>query len=201
MVRFTIFLLFFPFVAFPTELVVNGDFEQPLGAEWVTKGNPSISDFDTSDPDMEVKLHYFGEAYSVYCCLKQRIDITGYAPEFLTFSCKAKLFADNEDAYIYSAAAVVVSYQDKYGNRVADTKTAYIDTLTKYSQKNCWPCDTLQNVSFIQDSSWQTYSFNIGTELAGIGLTNQDTIQFIEIALIDTGRSIPDISRNGCGNR
>lgn len=195
MIRILLFLLLIPLCAVSKELVVNGDFEQPLDTGWVTKGNPSI----TANGD--VKLYFIGEVSFVYRYVKQRIDITSYAPEFLNFSCDAKLFANNEDYYIYAAAAVVVSYQDKYGNRIADTKIAYIDTLPEYSQKNCWPDDTLQNFSFIQDNSWHTYSFNVGTELDSIGLTNQDTIKFIEIALIDTGRSVADIYRNNCGNR
>ena len=194
--------MLFSSVVFSKELVINGDFEQALGVEWVTKGNLSINDFDKSDPDMEVKLSFLVDNHNVFIYLKQRIDITGFQPQFITFSCNAHLVANNYNVALYSAAAVIVSYLDKYGNRVADTKIAYIDTLPEYSQKTCWPNDTLQNVSFIPFSvSFNNYSFNIEDELVSIGLSNTDTIQFIEIALIDTCKHRLNTFSQACGKR
>ncbi len=201
MLRFTIFLMLFSSVVFSKELVVNGDFEQPLGAEWEKKGFTIISNSDTSDPDMEVGVSFFVDESDVCCYLKQRIDISAYSPECITFSCNARLRSYNCNIALYCAAAVIVSYQDKYGNRIADTKIVYIDTTDKYSQKTCWPNDTLQNVSFIQHISWNDYSFNIGEELVSIGLSNVDTIQYVEIALLDTIKHKLRTFGKTCGGR
>lgn len=196
----TFLVLLIPAIVFSRELVINGDFEDELGAEWQFNGGISIGNLDESDPDMEARVYINVDYYDLFRYLKQRIDITGYAPECLTFSCAAKLWATNYDVSLYCGAAILVSYHDKYGNRVADTKIAYIDTLPEYSQDTCWPGDTLQNLSFISDSSWHHYSFNVGQELETAGLSNTDTIQYVEIALIDTVHHKKTDARGQCGS-
>ena len=162
MVRLIIFLLLFTVITFSKELVINGDFEQFLGAEWEKEGYSNIGNYDKSDPDMEARVYFTVDGWNECHYLKQRVDISKYSPECITFSCNAQLESDNFNIALYCAAAVIVSYQDKYGNRIADTKIVYIDTSDKYSQETCWPNDTLQNVFFVQDAAWHDYSFNIG---------------------------------------
>ena len=201
MSRFQIFLLLLiPAIVFSTELVINGDFEQPLDNGWKTNAGCSIGNYDTTDTDMEARVNLYVDGWDDCNYLKQKIDITGYSPEFITFSCNALLKSDNFDYSLYCGAAVIVSYQDKYGNRIADTKIVYIDTADEYSQDTCWPNDTLQNASFIQNTTWNDYSFNIGDELVSIGLSNTDTIQYIEISILDTVFHKKDNYKGSCGS-
>ncbi len=82
-------------MCFQQSWFINGDFEQPVGNEWEYNFKPYSGNIDTTDPDLEVNTGTITCYQDRYIYLRQRIDITGYPPEFLTFSCNAKLRAIN----------------------------------------------------------------------------------------------------------
>ena len=88
-------LLVVPAIVFSTELVINGDFEQPVGNEWEYNFKPFSGNIDTTDSDLEISVATITYLQERHVYLRQRIDITGYPPEFLTFSCNGSFLIIN----------------------------------------------------------------------------------------------------------
>ena len=52
-------LLVVPVIVFSIELIINGDFEQPIDNEWKYIFESFSSTRDTTDPDLEVNIITF----------------------------------------------------------------------------------------------------------------------------------------------
>ncbi len=178
------YLILFVLVGFTfaTNLVANGDFEQPLTTGWLQSSSGSsitINRATTYDPDPDYEAYAYKGAGSGFAKLYQVIDV---ATTDLGFSINAKVYAydNNADTSCWAAAAVIISYLDATGSILGDTRICMRTTPCP------WVSTSTTHLITASDSLWHNYAFNIDDELANLPGVSPSDVKKIEIALYDT---------------
>jgi hypothetical protein len=164
------------------ELLVNGDFEQPLENGWIVDtgeyGYKTISrDVGYQpDPDYEaLDSIYAGNGYSK---LGQTVDVPGPSL-LLTFS--ASFAVGGTSSSCWPVASVVVIYKD-----VADAVLG--QTRFYYHNEYCtWVPSSTMSLHEVTNPDWTQYSLDVADELAqNLPGVNPGDINRVEVALYDT---------------
>lgn len=158
-------------------LLTNGDFEQTLDTGWEEALNGyyasiGVATYLDPDPDYEA---WATDSYGGYAKIYQTVDIPCTD---LTFSVDAKFYAydNNEDTLCWAGAAVVLSYMD-------ETSTVLGQTYMGMHTEPCpWDDITNNHVILAPDTNWNTYAFNINSELGNIPIS-PSSIKKIEVAV------------------
>jgi hypothetical protein len=165
-------------------LLTNGNFEQDLTAGW-TKVSAwaydSISRGTSYEPDADYEVLVLKD--SIYCGgmtkLYQTVDIP---TTNLAFSVKAKIhaYANTADEYLWAGAAVEISYLSAAGTVLGKTR---INRMTTHCPWASTPTLHLINAA---NENWNTYSFNINTELANLPGVVPSQVMRISVACFDS---------------
>jgi hypothetical protein len=183
MYKYLILLLIIGFCS-AGHLLTNGDFEQPLNVGWSSAIGTTLPQ-DTIDrqiyfqPDLdyEARVKKY-DATHVILCQTVNIPTTD-----LEFSVSANFFAQeyNSTTTYWAAAAVCLRYLDNNDVLLGETRIAYKTPHCPWTQSN-----TLHIISEMFSNTWNTYSFNVNSELANLTGVNPADIRKIQVAIIDT---------------
>ena len=166
-----------------SNLMINGDFEQPLTSGWLmdSSGVNIIIDRATSyDPDPNYEAQAYKGVGSGYTRLFQTVDVPSVQ---LTFSCNAKLYAyDNDaDTLCWAGASIIISYLNSSGTRLGETR------ICQFTTPGDWANSSTRHLITVFDSLWHNYSLNIATEISNyLPGVNPANVSKISIALFDT---------------
>jgi hypothetical protein len=162
------------------DYVINGDFEQDLSVGWqeVSTDASVVFTRDTlydSDPDYEACLQQgTGGGYG---CLYQ---VCNFVTTNMEFSLNAKLLATTNNAAAWTAAAVIISYQNELGTLLGDTR------IYQPGMGCPWTDSSTRHLIAAPDTNWNNYTLNIEDELAYLPGVNPLEISKIQVALFDT---------------
>ncbi len=156
-----------------SNLVINGDFEQPLDPQvWVTTSNCQSyviqreTHFDP-DPDYEtylVKLNGTGWAR-----LGQTVAVDDLNIEFFAHA-KVNCYASTPD--VWAGGALALMYLNAYGTVLGETRIA--------SQSTSCPWSNGPNMHIIEGTNtWEAYSFNVEEELGNLPGVDSGQIAFL----------------------
>lgn len=166
-----------------SNLMINGDFEQPLTMAWLmdSSGVNIIIDRATNyDPDGNYEAQSYKGVGSGYASLYQMVDVPSVE---LTFSCNAKLYAfDNDaDTLCWAGAAVVIGYHNSAGTRLGETR------ICQFTTPGTWTSSSTRHLINVFDSLWHNYSLNIANEISTyLPGVNPANVSKISVALFDT---------------
>jgi hypothetical protein len=162
---------------FADNLVVNGDFEQPLTTGWLqaTSGsNTTINRATNYDPDPDYETYVYKGSGDGYARLYQIIDVSTID---LVFSINAKFYAYDNHSSAWAASAVVISYMD-------ESNTVLGETRIYQGSIGCpWTNSSTLHLINASDTNWNNYEFNIVDELANLPGVDSLEIDKIEVAL------------------
>jgi len=161
------------------ELIVNGDFEQPLSNGWTeeTEGTWSSimqSPYYDGDEDYEVKVSTeAGPHCETYAYLWQTVNTPN--PHIVEFSGKAKFeTVAYQSEGSWAVAQLIVVYADAGGNYLGDTR------MYNYPYGS-WQSDATHHAIEIAGGVWNEFSFNVGEEvdnnLSGVNSANVKKVQ------------------------
>ncbi len=170
-------------VLFAQNLLVNGDFEQPLSNGWAIDSGGYYIYIDratTYDPDPDYELRVEKQAGSGFARARQIVDIPSV--DNINFSVKAKLYAydNNADTLTYAAAAVRIYYKNTSGTTLGETR------ICQFTAPCPWQNTPTCHLIITNDSLWHTYSFSLSSELQNLPGVNPADIRKIEITFYDT---------------
>jgi hypothetical protein len=163
---------------FCLELVLNGDFEQPLATGWdeiIGAASYSISRSTHYDPDPDYEAQVSQGTGSGYVRLFQIFTVPSTD---LDFAANLKLYAWDNSSGPWAGAALIVSYHDDFENLLGETY------ICAYSADCPWTNTSTRHLIVASDSSWHPYSFNLASELfANLPGVNGADIKKIKISL------------------
>ena len=182
-------LMFFCQKTIPSnDSLVNGNFEQELNIGWNQfidyQNTLDVIDRATnldSDTDYEARI----KKYDASCAkLYQTVNITSTN---MQFSVKVNLSANeiNHYATYWSAAAICLRYLSSNNNLLGETRIVYKSAHCPWVSSN-----TVHLIEATVPDTWQTYSFNLNTELTNLSGVNPANIKMIQVVVMDT--------TNGC---
>ena len=159
-----------------SELIINGDFEQPLSTGWgqIIYGSNGMIDRATdydSDEDYEAYVYKGSETGFV-----QLLQVIGIPTTNLNFSIDAKLYA-YANSTAWAGAAVLISYSDQNNVLLGQT---YICARTTHCP---WTENSTTHIIDASDSEWHYYGFNIDEELTRFAGVNPSDVAKIQISL------------------
>jgi hypothetical protein len=120
---------------------------------------------------------------SIYCGGMTKLFQTVEIPTTdLSFSVKAKLYAwaNTADTLLWAGAAVVVYYKNAAGSTLGETR------IIRKSIRCPWTSTSILHLIYAADENWNTYSFNIQTELANLPGVNPTQVKYITVAAFDS---------------
>ncbi len=161
-------------IASADNLVVNGDFEQPLGAPWVLySGGVStierLTDLDP-DPDYEVHVDLPGAGAG------RLAQIVPVPDSEIGFSGHLRMHAQHTgDAW--SGAALVLSYLNSAQEVLGET---WLGAWTP----NCpWEGGPTTHLIGLPDDVWLDWTFNVNEELVELPAVDPQAVRYIQIEL------------------
>jgi hypothetical protein len=146
-----------------TELIVNGDFEQPLDVGWIdtvvgTSGSFLIERTDTLG---QPSPGYSARTYKYLWCytsLSQTVDVPNVN---LNFSLYGRLRIGGGSSTCWPVAAIILRYLNSAGVELGNSKM-YIHT--EYST---WAnSDTAHLIEINTPETWETYGLDVAQEIA-----------------------------------
>jgi len=168
--------------SFGQELLVNGDFEQPLDVGWAqdTGGygyRTVVRDTGYQpDPDFEVcDSQYSGSGWTR---LSQTVDVPG---PILHLSFWASFAVGGGSSTCWPVASVDVVYRDDAGTPLGTTKVYY------HNEYCTWVPDPTLGLVEVTTPDWTQYSLDIADELSQhLPGVNPGDVRKITVALSDT---------------
>jgi hypothetical protein len=146
-------------VGYALELTANGSFEEPLTSGWQVS-LPDTGSTITRDVGFEPDPDYEVQVLKVRGTATTGIDQIFPLPDLnMQFSVRAKLMTDT--GYVsWAAAGIVLEYIDEGGLTLGKTAICAVS-------RSC-PWESGPDFHLIEPwtSDWDTYSFNLGEELA-----------------------------------
>jgi hypothetical protein len=185
MQKYIMLALAFTGIVIAGDLMINGNFEQDLTTGWtqLSSGvNIIIDRATTYDPDADYEAQVYEGVGSGFASLYQAVDLQSMPLNQLQFSCKAKLYAyDNDaDTLCYAATAVIVSYLNQAGAALGETR------ICQFTAPCDWANNSTTHLITVADSLWHNYSFNVATELGNLPGVNPSNVKMIKVAMYDT---------------
>ncbi len=160
-----------------SNLLTNGNFEQPLTTGWLIDTNATnllINRATNYDPDPDFEAQVYKWTGTGYAKLYQRVDIPSVQ---LLFSCNTKLIATTTSSTCWAGTALVIGYLNS-----ANTKLG--ETMICAKTPNCpWQNTSTRHLIIAPDTLWRNYGFNISDELTNLPGVNPSQVVKIEIAL------------------
>jgi hypothetical protein len=150
-------------IATATELIINGDFEQPIEIGWTDSvvGASGSYFFEWSDTLGQPSPGCAARAYKYlasYAALSQTVDVPNVN---LNFSLYGRLRIGGGSSTCWPVAAIILRYQNSSGVELGNTKM-YIHT--EYST---WAnSDTAHLIEINTPESWETYGLDVAQEIA-----------------------------------
>jgi hypothetical protein len=170
------------------DTLVNGNFEQELSVGWnqFIEYQYSSDTIDRavnldSDTDYEARI----KKHDASCAkLDQTVNITSTN---MQFSVRANLSANefNQYATYWSAAAICLRYLGSNNDLLGETRIVYKSPHCPWVNSN-----TVHLIEVSAPDTWQTYSFNLNTELTNLSGVTPANIKMIQVVVMDT--------TNGC---
>ena len=159
-------------------LLINGDFELPLTNGWqqIEGGSYSVVDRATTydpDPDYEACAT---DSFGAYAKCWQTVDIPTTDLEFSVYA-KVYAYDNNADTLCWAAAAIVISYLDATGSLLGDTR------ICRFTTPCPWTNSSTCHLIIASNTNWNSYSFNINSELSNLPGVNPSEVKKIEVAL------------------
>ncbi len=159
------------------ELVVNGDFEEPLTTGWTSEGwGPGGSVYRSTgidpDPDYEAQLRKTTGVGSYR--LHQFVALPSLDVEF---SCQARITV-SATSTAWAMGAITLTYTDAAGLDLGET---LLLSRTYYCP---WIECATRHLIPIEDTNWHTYAFNLATELANLPGVDPQSVKGVRIALL-----------------
>jgi len=163
-------------------LLVNGDFEQPITTGWtLTLGGAGYgaTDRQTSyhpDPDYEA----MDSLYTGAGCRKlaQRVNVLS---PWLDVSFWAKFAIGGGSATCWSVACMTIGYYDASDARLGETRFYHHNSYCN------WTSTPTMHLIDVTNPDWNQYSLNISEELADhLPGVNPNSVRRVEVALFDT---------------
>lgn len=155
-------------------LIVNGDFEQPLLPPWslFTGGVCTIERLTDLDPDPDYEVHVdlagggAGQLIQVVPVPDTEIDFTGHM----------RFHADGTgDAW--AGAAVVLSYLNSAQELLGETR------LGAWTHSCPWESGPASHLIGMPDDVWLDWSFNINEELVELPAVDPLAVRYVRVAL------------------
>ena len=159
-------------------LLTNGDFEQPLSEGWFSSAPGTYSTVEratTYDPDPDYEARAF-DSLGSYAKLWQTVAIPTTDLEF-SVSTSLDAFDNDADTLCWAGAAITVSYLDAYNTILGQTM------ICRFTTPCPWTNTSTCHLIVAPNSNWETYSFNVDTELTNLPGVDPDAIHQIEVAL------------------
>jgi len=160
------------------ELVVNGGFEEPWGAEgWQSclSGSTALVDRGVGhepDPDYEVRLTQ--GTNTGYARLDQIVDIPGPATQ-LTFRARMQVAASTS---AWAAAGLVVAYLDPRGFTLAETRICA-------TTRDCpWEDGPTLHLISVANEDWQSHALDLDEELTHFPALDPEGIRHVRLSLL-----------------
>ncbi|HEX7319139.1 MAG TPA: hypothetical protein VF399_02130 [bacterium] len=172
-------------IALAGDLMINGNFEQELSNGWTQSSIGYYITIDratTYEPDADYEVQVYKDVGSGSAVLYQAVDLQNMPLNQLEFSCKAKLYAydNNADTLCYAATAVIVQYLNQTGTTLGETR------ICQFTAPCDWISTSTAHLLTVADSLWHNYSFNIATELANLPGVTPSNVKKLKIAMYDT---------------
>jgi hypothetical protein len=185
MQKYVLFALAFASIVIAGDLMINGNFEQDLSIGWTQSTSGMYITIDratTYEPDADYEAQVYKDVGSGFAMLYQTVDLQGMPLDQLQFSCKAKLYAydNNADTLCYAAAAMIVQYMNQAGTALGETR------ICQFTAPCNWTTNSTTHLITVADSLWHNYSFNIATELANLPGVSPSNVRKLKIAMYDT---------------
>ncbi len=153
---FPFFLLFSSLLA--QELVVNGDFEQPLSVGWLfdtTGGYITIDRYTYPHPDPDYEAYVY-KLYTGYASIYQIVNL----PDLnLDFSFSARFRKKEGSSTCWPVSAVIIGYLDQNSNLLGETRVYYPSPYCN------WQAGPTLHLVLVSDTFWNFYSFNIRQDI------------------------------------
>jgi hypothetical protein len=170
-------------LGFGQNLLLNGDFEQPLSTGWTeTHEGYGIITFDRQtyydpDPDYEAMDSIYSGAGSTR--LTQIVEVPGPLLQ-LNFTAKFAL-GGGTSSTCWPVASFAVSYYDALDNKLGETRFYLHDS-------NCtWIATPTLSLIEVSSLDWQNYQLNIADELnTNLPGVDPALVMRVGVALFDT---------------
>lgn len=178
-----VFFLLIITPAFAGKLLTNGEFESALSDSWtqIKAGLNIVIDRATNyDPDPDYEVQVSMGTGGGYCKLSQVAIIYDMPLNELQFSVNAKLYAYDNDAEAWSGAAVNILYMNGNDSVLGDTK------ICARSSGCPWTSTATTHIIAAANTSWNSYSFTISSELTNLPGVVPAQIKKIGVTLLDT---------------
>ncbi len=163
-------------------LLVNGDFEQPLTTGWTaTQGGSGygLTDRQTwyhSDPDYEARDSLYSGAG--WRRLAQRVNVSS---PVLGISFWAKFEIGAGSSTCWPVASVTIGYYNAANTLLGETRFYY------HNEYCTWTSSSTLHLIEVTNPDWARYSLNVADELAQhLPGVNPALVQRVEVALFDT---------------
>lgn len=140
------------------ELVVNGDFEQALNIGWTidASGSYTIDRYTWPHPDPDYEAYVYKMA-TVYASIYQIVDLPSL---FCDVSFSAKFRKKEASSTCWPVSAVIFTYLDENNNALGSTRVYYPSPYCN------WQAGPTMHLIKVEDTLWNSYSFNIQNEIA-----------------------------------
>ncbi len=163
-------------------LLVNGDFEQPLTTGWTaTQGGSAygLTDRQThyhSDPDYEARDSLYSGAG--WRKLAQRVDVSSVVVDV---SFWAKFQVGGGSSTCWPVACVVIGYYTVTNALLGETRFYH------HNEYCTWTSSSTLHLIEVTNPDWVQYSLNVAEELAQhLPGVNPNLVRRVEVALFDT---------------
>jgi len=169
-------MLVVPSYVLAIELVSNGGFENDLPPAWQVESVGAATNFSRStgydgDPDYEVLVEK--GAGNGLAKLSQTIVIPATDVDF---SVNAQVQVSATEGP-WAAAGVAVNYEDHFGNVLGTTM------ILRTTSACPWVDSDTFHMILAPDESWNSYGFNLGSELANLAGVDPLAIRQVRISL------------------
>lgn len=176
-------LVVLAFAAPAQELLVNGDFEQPLETGWVQtmggSGTHTINRDTGYDPDPDYEAYCYQYDNPGYARLSQQVEVPGPA---LEVGFRAKLETTGQTS-CWPAAYVSVCYLDENGTKLGETR--YFS-----AGFSPWTASPVFNPVRVTSTDWNDYTVIVADELSqNLPGINPAEVRRVELAFADTTAS------------
>jgi hypothetical protein len=160
-------------------LVVNGDFSQPLETGWTVKSSSEAPTVEVrTEKTNSVRVYQMANGYT---SLRQRVAVPNGK---LRFSFSGWFSADVNKPDFGAMSNVTIAFLDADTNLLGQTTYARIIGESPLPKN-----DNTHIIPVKADSVWSDYSFNVGQELAkNLGEIDPEWVKYVDISLnVDNG--------------
>jgi hypothetical protein len=170
-----------------TELLVNGDFEQPLAVGWHDTIYNAAGDgyFERTDTLGQPTLGYAVRVHKYlasFACLDQTVNVSNAS---LTFGFDGRLRIGGGSNTCWPACAVILRYLNGAGTELGNTKFVVHNEFCNWANS-----DTAHLIEVNPPEQWLSLSVNVAQELSSylIGVNPADVARIrIELFAYDNG--------------